>query len=87
MNGSEPSARSRASSTRYGAVTRKLDLLRIKGARLLKLARRDDRGFAFVITPSVELGEDEARLIIARPDVVVANRDTNGVPNAWMVGT
>ena len=68
------------------ALVRKLDLLRIKGARLLKLARRDERGFAFVITPSVELGEDEARQIIARADVVVANRDVNGVPNAWMVG-
>jgi hypothetical protein len=67
-------------------LTRKLDLLRIKDARLLKLARRDDRGFSYFITPSVELSEDEARLIIARPDVVVANRDTNGVPNAWMVG-
>jgi hypothetical protein len=87
MNGREPSARSRASSTRYRAITRKLDLLRIKGARLLKLAKRDDRGFAFFITPSVELDEDEARQIIARPDVVVANRDVNGVPNAWMVGT
>jgi hypothetical protein len=68
------------------ALTRKLDLMRIKGARLLKLAKRDDRGFAFFITPSVELDEDEARQIIARPDVVVANRDVNGVPNAWMVG-
>jgi hypothetical protein len=87
MKGSEPSARSRASSTRYATLTRKLDLMRIKGARLLKLARRDDRGFAFFITPSVELDEDEARQIIARPDVVVANRDVNGVPNAWMVGT
>jgi hypothetical protein len=28
------------------ALVRKLDLLRIKGARLLKLAKRDDRGFA-----------------------------------------
>lgn len=68
------------------AFTRKLDFLRIRGARLLKLARRDERGFAWVITPSVELGEDEARRIIARPDVVVANRDVNGKPNAWMVG-
>ena len=68
------------------ALHRKLDLLRIRGARLLKLAKRDDRGFAYFITPSVELGEDEARLIIARPDVVVASRDVNGVPNAWMVG-
>ena len=63
---------------------RRLDLLRIKGARLLKLARRNDRGFTFCITPSLELAEDEARLIIARPDVVVASRDVNGVPNAWM---
>jgi hypothetical protein len=73
-------------STRHRALTRKLDLMRIKGARLLKLAKRDDRGFAFFITPSVKLDEDEARQIIARPDVVVANRDVNGVPNAWMVG-
>jgi hypothetical protein len=76
MNGSE-----------HRAITRKLDFLRIKGARLLKLAKRDERGFSYFITPSVELGEDEARQIIARPDVVVANRDVNGVPNAWMVGT
>ncbi|MBX9824909.1 MAG: hypothetical protein K2Y27_07915 [Xanthobacteraceae bacterium] len=68
------------------ALTRKLDLMRVKGARLLKLAKRDERGFAWFITPSVELGEDEARQIIARPDIVVANRDVNGVPNAWMVG-
>ncbi|MBX9840905.1 MAG: hypothetical protein K2Z80_03750 [Xanthobacteraceae bacterium] len=68
------------------ALTRKLDLMHVKGARLLKLAKRDERGFAWFITPSVELGEDEARRIIARPDVVVANRDVNGVPNAWMVG-
>jgi hypothetical protein len=68
------------------ALHRKLDLLRIKDARLLKLARRDDRGFSYCITPSIELGEDEARLIIARPDVVVASRDVNGVPNAWRLG-
>ena len=68
------------------ALIRRLDLMHVKGARLLKLARRDDRGFFYCITPSVELGEDEARQIIARPDVMVANRDVNGVPNAWMVG-
>lgn len=70
----------------HRALQRKLDFLRVKGARLLKLGRRDGRGFSWFITPSVALGEHEARLIIARPDVTVANRDANGVPNAWTIG-
>jgi hypothetical protein len=66
-------------------LQRKLDVLRLRGARLLKLSHRDGRRFSFVITPNIELTDDEARVIIARPEVVVANRDSNGVPNAWMV--
>lgn len=62
-----------------------LDVLRIRGARLLRLARRSGRGFAWFITPNVELSEDHARSIIARPEVVVANRDSSGIPNAWMM--
>ena len=72
--------------TEQRVLQRRLDVLHIRGARLLKLARRSGRGFAWFITPNVELSEDQARTIIARPEVVVANRDSNGVPNAWMVG-
>jgi hypothetical protein len=72
--------------TEQRALQRKLDVLHIRGARLMKLALRSGRGFAWFITPNVGLTEDQARTIIARPDVVVANRDSNGIPNAWMVG-
>ena len=72
--------------TEHRSLHRKLDVLRLKGARLLKLGHRDGRRFSFFITPSVELTDDQARMIIARPEVVVANRDSNGVPNAWRVG-
>ncbi len=72
--------------TEQRVLQRQLDVLRIRGARLLKLARRSGRGFAWFITPNVGLTADQARTIIARPDVVVANRDSNGIPNAWMVG-
>jgi hypothetical protein len=72
--------------TEHRLLHRKLDVLRIKGARLLKLSHRDGRRFSFFITPNVELTDDQARVIIARREVVVAYRDSNGVPNAWKVG-
>jgi hypothetical protein len=73
-------------ATEHRSLQRKLDVLRLEGARLLKLTQRDGRRFSFFITPNVELTEDQARVIIARPEVVVASRDSNGVPNAWSVG-
>jgi hypothetical protein len=72
--------------TEHRSLQRKLDVLRLRGARLLKLTHRRGRRYSFFITPNLELTHDQARVIIARPEVVVAYRDGNGVPNAWMVG-